>query len=70
MLRRVFVTLQMAIKNSQYNAALRLLSTAVDLKEVLALRSKDRNLLHILALYAAGNKEQQIRVCNLSLTFL
>lgn len=55
----------MAVKNSQFNVALRLLSTTIKgSAEVCAVREKNRNLLHILALSAEPgyNSAQQEKV--------
>lgn len=51
--------LQMAVKNSQINVALRLLSTVIKGSlEVCAIREKTRNLLHVLALHANPDRDQ------------
>ncbi|XP_076462850.1 uncharacterized protein LOC143295161 [Babylonia areolata] len=56
---------EMAVKNSQFNVALRLLSTVLKGSgEVCAVREHNRNLMHVLALYADHdrNKQQLVKV--------
>ena len=62
----------MAVKNSQFNVALRLLATVIKgSAELLAVREGNRNMLHVLALYAEpGNFDsQQQKVSRRSFTF-
>ena len=50
---KVCVMLQMALKNSQFTVALRLLSTVPrGSAEVTGVKAEGRNLLHVLALHA------------------